>query len=56
MTSTLGPAQAIPSQDIPAPASYGDAQRTGLSADNLRDGMSVLFASLEMLHDLEERL
>jgi glucan phosphorylase len=35
MTSTLRPAQ-----DIPAPASYGDAQRTGLTADHLRDGVT----------------
>ena len=35
MTSTLRPAQ-----DIPTPASYGDAQRTGLTADQLRDGVT----------------
>jgi len=35
MTSTLRPAQ-----DIPAQASYGDAQRTGLTADYLSDGVT----------------
>lgn len=39
MTSTLGPVQANP-QKIPAPTSYGDAQRTGLTADNLRDAVT----------------
>ena len=42
MTSTLRPAQ-----DIPSPASYGDAERTGLTAANLRDGVTEhLFFSL----------
>ena len=35
MTSTLGTAQAIPS-----PASHGDPERTGLTAGDLRDGVS----------------
>jgi starch phosphorylase len=35
MTSTLRPAQ-----DIPSPASYGDAERTGLTAENLRRGVT----------------
>ncbi|MFM7636101.1 MAG: glycogen/starch/alpha-glucan phosphorylase [Cyanobacteriota bacterium] len=42
MTSTLRPAQ-----DIPSPASYGDPERTGLTAANLRDGVTEhLFFSL----------
>ena len=35
MTSTLRPAQ-----DIPSPASYGDTERTGLTSDNVRHGVT----------------